>query len=98
MKQMTQNLRWLVTLLAMIVSIGAWAQSSTTTTTSFKLKDNVNSMIQDGIHVLFKKGDGSTAPTWYTAGKRFYASNTITIFSDESINITGITFKGCSKN
>ena len=92
MKQMTQNLRWLVTLLAMIVSIGAWAQSSTTTTTSFKLKDNVNSMIQDGIHVLFKKGDGSTAPTWYTAGKRFYASNTITIFSDESINITGITF------
>lgn len=92
MKQMTQNLRWLVTLLVMIVSFGAWAQSSTTTTTSFKLKDNVNSMIQDGIHVLFKIGDGSTAPTWYTAGKRFYASNTITIFSDENINITGITF------
>lgn len=33
MKQMTQNLRWLVTLLAMIVSVGAWAEEETITLT-----------------------------------------------------------------
>ncbi len=34
MKKLTQNLRWLVTLLTMIVSIGAWAEEVTYTITS----------------------------------------------------------------
>ena len=90
MKQITQNLRWLVTLLAMIVSIGAWAESNTTTT-SFTLNSNSgNSFTQDGISVIFRKGNGTTTPSWFAAGHRFYANNTITISSNK--NITGIIF------
>jgi len=90
MKQMTQNLRWLVTLLAMIVSIGAWAESNTTTT-SFTLNSNSgNAFTQNGVSVRFSKGNGNTTPKWYTAGHRFYAKNTITISSNK--NITGIIF------
>ncbi|MBO6074423.1 MAG: chitobiase/beta-hexosaminidase C-terminal domain-containing protein [Paludibacteraceae bacterium] len=65
------------------VSIGqVWA-------TDFTLS-SADSVTKDGITVSFEKGSGSTAPTWYSAGLRFYASNTITISCDN--NITGVTF------
>lgn len=90
MKQITQNLRWLITLLAMIVSVGAWAQSNLTTT-SFTLNSNSgNAFTKDGISVKFSKENGTTAPSWYPAGQRFYAKNTITISSNKII--TGIIF------
>lgn len=82
MKKITQNLKWLVTLLTMIVSMGAWA-------TDFALSSAEN-ITQDGITVSFDKASGSSAPAWYDAGLRLYANNTITISSAN--NITGITF------
>jgi len=82
MKKITQNLRWLVTLLTMIVSMGAWA-------TDFTLSSAEN-ITQDGITVSFDKALGSSTPAWYDAGLRLYANNTITISSAN--NITGITF------
>ena len=55
MKQITQNLRWLVTLLAMIVSIGAWADSFTITFktgsgdgTAFTTTEDLNNIISSG--------------------------------------------------
>lgn len=57
--------------------------------TDFTLS-SASSVTKDGITVSFAKGSGSTAPTWYSAGLRLYASNTITISSSNSI--TGVTF------
>lgn len=45
---------------------------------------------QDGVTVTFDKAMGSTAPTWYSAGLRLYASNTVTITS--TTPMTEITF------
>lgn len=44
----------------------------------------------DGITISFAKGSGSNAPTWYSAGLRFYAKNTITISSSNTI--TAVSF------
>ena len=57
--------------------------------TNFTLS-SASQVTQDGITVSFAKGSGSTAPTWYAAGLRLYASNTITITSTNTI--TGIVF------
>lgn len=51
---------------------------------------SATAVTQDGITISFAKGSGSTAPTWYSAGLRLYASNTITI--ESSNTITGVTF------
>ena len=73
----------------MIVAIMTTALSGTVKATDFTLS-SASSVTQDGITVSFAKGNGSTAPTWYAAGLRLYASNTITISS--SSTITGVTF------
>ena len=44
----------------------------------------------EGVTASFAKGSGSNAPTWYAAGLRLYANNTVTISS--SNNITAISF------
>ena len=69
-------------LCALIVGSNAWA-------TDFTLS-SAASVSKDGITITFAKGSGSTAPAWYAAGLRLYASNTITIESSNAI--TGITF------
>jgi len=51
---------------------------------------SAESVTKDGVTVTFDKGSGTTAPTWYTAGLRLYASNTVTISSES--NITAISF------
>ncbi len=55
MKKITQNLRWLVTLLAMIVSVGAWADSFTITFKTgsgdgkaFTTTEDLNNIISSG--------------------------------------------------
>ena len=45
---------------------------------------------QEGVSVSFATGSGTSDPTWYDAGLRLYASNTITISSSDSI--TGVSF------
>ncbi len=55
----------------------------------FTLSSN-QAVTQDGVTVTFAKGSGSNAPTWYDAGLRLYAKNTITITSTD--NITGVVF------
>ena len=51
---------------------------------------SANSVTVDGVTVTFAKGNGATAPTWYTAGLRLYAQNTVTITSESEI--TSIVF------
>ena len=51
---------------------------------------SANSVTVDGVTVTFAKGSGSTAPTWYAAGLRLYAKNTVTITSESEI--TNIVF------
>ena len=78
------HLKSLLLIAALLVgSSSAWA-------TDFTLS-SANSVTKDGITISFAKGDGSTAPTWYDAGLRFYASNTITI-SVASGNIAAVSF------
>lgn len=73
----------LALLLVMLVGVGSvWAED-------FTLSSDAD-VTQNGITVSFAKGSGSTAPTWYTAGLRLYANNTITISSTNTI--TSITF------
>ena len=55
----------------------------------FTLSSNA-SVTVDGVTITFAKADGSTAPTWYTAGLRLYAKNTITVTSENEI--TNIVF------
>ena len=76
--------RLLTTIIFLLaLSIGnAWG-------TDFTLS-SASSVTEDGITISFAKGSGSTAPTWYAAGLRLYASNTVTISC--SSNITAITF------
>ena len=45
MKQITQNLRWLVTLLTMIVSVGAWAQN-------YRKISSVIDLTEEGTYLL----------------------------------------------
>ena len=71
-------------LCALIVGSGSvWA-------TDFTLS-SASSVTIDNITVSFAKGSGSTAPTWYGAGLRLYASNTVTITSTAE-KIAAITF------
>ena len=51
---------------------------------------SANSVTVDGVTITFAKGSGSTAPTWYAAGLRLYAQNTVTITSESEI--TSIVF------
>ena len=51
---------------------------------------SANSVTVDGITVAFDQGNGGNAPTWYNAGLRLYASNTVTVSADT--NIESITF------
>ena len=57
--------------------------------TNFTLS-SASSVTQEGITVAFDKGGGSTAPTWYAAGLRLYAGNTVTISC--SSPISAVTF------
>lgn len=45
---------------------------------------------KDGVDVSFNKDSGSSAPAWYDAGLRLYASNTVVISSSSSI--VGVSF------
>jgi hypothetical protein len=54
------------------------------TTTNFTLS-SADEVTQNDITATFAKGSGSTAPTWYAAGLRLYASNTVTISSTNTI-------------
>ncbi len=58
--------------------------------TNFTLT-SANSITENGITITFAKASGSNAPTWYAAGLRLYANNTVTITSATK-NITQIDF------
>jgi len=51
---------------------------------------SAESVTKDGVTVAFDKGSGSSAPAWYSAGLRLYASNTVTLTS--TTPMTEITF------
>jgi len=83
MKKITQNLRWLVTLLAMIVCTGAWAEETTIATATF---DGKNATYTTGWTttgtgkgrtdcVIIGAGENITSPAFNLSG---YSSVTIT--------------------
>ena len=83
MKKITQNLRWLVTLLTMIVSVGAWAEETTIATATF---DGKNATYTTGWTttgtgkgrtdcVIIGAGENITSPAFNLSG---YSSVTIT--------------------
>lgn len=75
MKQITQNLRWLVTLLAMIVSVGAWAQN-------YRKISSVADLTEEGTYIL--GCNGRLASSYYS--KKFE-----TIYNGFTINGNLIT-------
>lgn len=69
MKQITQNLRWLVTLLAVIVNVGAWAQN-------YQKISSVSDLTEEGTYIL--GCNGRLASSYYN--KKFETiSNGFTI-------------------
>lgn len=46
---------------------------------------SADAVTKDGVTVTLSMGSGSTAPTWYTAGLRLYAKNTIVVESENTI-------------
>ena len=83
MKKITQNLRWLVTLLTMIVSVGVWAEETTIATATF---DGKNATYTTGWTttgtgkgrtdcVIIGAGENITSPAFNLSG---YSSVTIT--------------------
>lgn len=58
-------------------------------TANFTLS-SASSVTVDGVTAAFDKNTGGTAPTWYPAGLRLYAKNTVTISSSNAI--TAISF------
>ena len=75
MKTITQNLRWLVTLLAMIVSVGAWAQN-------YRKISSVADLTEEGTYIL--GCNGRLASSYYN--KKFE-----TIYNGFTINGNLIT-------
>lgn len=99
MKQITQNLRWLITLLAMIVSVGAWAEETKTIVFSQQGYSNgeaITSVEGDGFSISFNKGSNpsSNAPTYYNTGSciRCYGGNYFTVNSSNTITKIVLTF------
>lgn len=99
MKQITQNLRWLVTLLAMIVSVGAWAAETETIVFSQQGYSNgeaITSVEGDGFSISFNKGTNpkSYAPTYYDSGSsiRCYGGNYFTVNSSNTITKIVLSF------
>lgn len=76
-------LKSILLLCALITGTSAWA-------TDFTLS-SADEVTKEGITVSFNIGDGTNAPTWYDAGLRLYANNTITISLTEG-NIAAISF------
>ena len=99
MKQISQNLRWLITLLAMIVSVGAWAEETKTIVFSQQGYSNgeaITSVEGDGFSISFNKGTNpnSNAPTYYDSGSsiRCYGGNYFTVNSSNTITKIVLTF------
>ena len=63
-----------------------------TTVVDFALS-SASSTTSNGVTVSFDKGSGATNPTWYSAGLRLYAKNTVSVsLSIASKSITNIVF------
>lgn len=80
--------------LAMAIGVGVAVGSkgvvrAKAATAEFTLS-SASDVTVSGVTVSFGKGSGSSAPAWYAAGLRLYASNTVTVSSSDPI--TGITF------
>ena len=88
MKKITQNLRWLVTLLAMIVSVGAWAEKVVTITLSeqgYSNQEAVSSTTSGDVTLTYNQGTSSTAPAYYNTGNgvRVYAGGNLTVTAND---------------
>lgn len=81
--------------IAMAVGVGVAVSGNNSkevkadSTANFTLS-SASAVTVDGVTASFAKGSGSNAPTWYAAGLRLYASNTVTISSSNTL--TGVSF------
>ena len=99
MKRITQNLKWLVTLLAMIVCTGAWAGDPETIVFSDQGYENAQDIVTvevDDVNfsISFDKGTGSNTPKYYNTGSaiRCYGGNYFTVSSSSTIAKIELTF------
>jgi len=97
MKKITQNLRWLVTLLAMIVCTGAWAEVETITFSEkgYSNGEVIETVTGNNFTLTFDKGTNSNnSPKYYTTGSaiRCYGGNYFTVSSSSTITTIKLTF------
>jgi hypothetical protein len=88
MKKITQNLRWLVMLLAMIVSVGAWAEKVVTITLSeqgYSNQEAVSSTTSGAVTLTYNQGESANAPAYYNTGSgvRVYAGGNLTVTAND---------------
>ena len=95
-KKITQNLRWLVTLLTMIVCAGAWAAEETFdfSAQNYTNQQEIGLVEATNFTVSFNKGTNSNTPKYYTTGTaiRAYGGNTFTVSSSNTITKITLTF------
>ena len=94
MKQITQNLRWLITLLAMIVSVGAWAAEITKTvnlSAGTYSGGSITWTIDDKITIQQTKGVGANVNSSYIAAPRIYRGNILSFVASNGTKIKSIS-------
>ena len=80
-----------------LLTMSAWAATTVTldfTAQGYDNQQEVSSLTVDGVTVAFDKGSNSNTPKYYTSGAsvRVYGGGTVTVSTDGSDPITGITF------
>ena len=95
MKRITQNLRWLVTLLAMIVSTGAWAEETITLSEQgYTDGEEVSSTVGTDFTITYNKGTSTAAPKYYNTGEgvRVYAGGNVVVSSEKIMTKVVFTY------
>ena len=95
MKRITQNLRWLVTLLAMIVSTGAWAEETITLSEQgYTDGEEVSSTVGTDFTITYNKGTSTAVPAYFDTGNgvRVYAGGNVVVSSEKTMTKVVFTY------
>ena len=76
----------LLLMLVAILSMATFARAEEVTTLTLKSVDSPN----PDFSLVFSKGTGSTAPSFYSPSVRLYGGNTLTITAAEGIEMTKV--------
>ena len=95
MKRITQNLRWLVTLLAMIVSTGTWAEETITLSKQgYTDGEEVSSTVGTDFTITYNKGTSTAVPAYFDTGNgvRVYAGGNVVVSSEKTMTKVVFTY------